>query len=69
MMSSCTYFNVSTALADNGGRGGGGGGEEEEGVGVFGDVEGVGAAVARRELQISSSRRRSESGRSTSMCL
>lgn len=46
--------------------GGGGGWEEEEGVW---DVEGVGVAVARRELQISNCRIRSESGRSTSMCL
>ena len=33
------------------------------------DVEAIGVAAARRELQISSCRIRSESGRSTSMCL
>ena len=67
-MSSCTLFSTWTALADNGGKGGGGGRGLEEEEGVL-DVEGVGVAAARRELQISSCRIRSESGRSTSICL
>lgn len=46
------------ALADNRVRGGSGGWEEEEGWDV-----GVGIAVAWRELQISSCRIRSESGK------
>lgn len=61
----CTWTALWTPLANNGGKRGGGGGSWGEKL----DVEDVGVADARRELQISNCRICSETGGSTSMCL